>query len=153
MPSSTRAIEEAAKAILNREQQERLERAREQAVEELERQQYEQVREKAIASAKERLRSMNREPLDAAREKARVALDEYATAIDAYNDELAEIYAAMAPYMTPDSGITMSGSGHLTVQDVAGNREGVQRAVSDVAMEVVRSHVPRGVISLDYPED
>lgn len=150
---AAKAVEDASRTILNREQEERLERAREQAREEIERKEWLRQRDASIASAQKKLQAMNRESLAQARANAAAALDAFVSEIDQWNAELRDVYEAVAPYAGPESGISASPSGSLSVQGVEVSSEGPQGAVAALAVETLRAHISHGFISLDYPPD
>jgi threonine dehydrogenase-like Zn-dependent dehydrogenase len=151
MTVNTTKIDQAARAILKRDDANRLEAAREQARQELLADQAGEERARVIHDAQHQLQSMDLGLIERAREKAAAALDAYAAAIDGWNDTISTLAGSLSAIDEQD--VVVRDRGTVTVRGVTGRPIGLQRSFAALATEVIRAHQPHGYISLDTPPD
>ncbi len=150
-PIKTDPLEARTRELLAREDQERVERAREIALHELEAQQRAEETAAAVTDAHQTLAAIDPRVLDEARRNAAQALEHYAAAIDAWNEKLAAI---RTPWLsTPHPDVTTELNGRVTISDATAPRVGLQRAIASLAREVLTAHFPREYVLLDNPTD
>ena len=135
----------------------RFARARRTAAERAEAQRVEQQRRDLLAALEQRLAGFDGGKVAGLRKRAADALDAYAAAMAAWNDQLAEVrdeLAALGSHLpaTVDTGSPGNGYG-VTIGATNVPRQRMQTSVAGIALEAVRRHAGRAQISLDNPRD
>lgn len=149
------SIQEEARAIIEAENQARLD-ATVQAVAER-REQERQAAERAaiVARCKDRLAAMDTAPIEQLQAKATTALDAYVAAMDAYNAEIGAIRDELqALGSNLPAGVELyPHTGGLTIGDVEVRRQRMQTMISNMAWAVLGTYITRGNINLEHPGD
>ncbi len=152
---STLTVEQEAQALLEAENNARLEAARQAVVERREREAAERERAALVARCKERLAAMDTAPIEKLQTKAAAAVDAYVAAMAAHNEQITAIRDELQALGSglPAEVQLYPHMGGLVIGDVEVRRQRLQTNVSRLAKDVLRTHITRGNIDLERPSD
>ncbi len=134
-------LEVRTQAVLAREEEHRRDQARELAERELTHEHRANEEQALVQAADQRLRAMDPKAFDEVHDKAADALDKYAAAIDAWNNDLTEITETLLA-ISPPVAVRASDLRYLNL-DVEANRVDLSSRLLELAQGIVEARNPR----------
>ncbi len=152
---STLTVEQEARKVIEAENQARLDAAVQAVAERRERERAAAERAELVARCKERLAALDTAPIENLQTKAESALDAYVAAMTAHNEQIAAIRDELQALGSglPAEVQLYPQTGGLVIGNVEVRRQRLQATVARLAMDVLRTYITRGNISLDRPSD
>ncbi len=154
-PATLDPIAQRVADMLEQEQRAKLDALHQQAAAAIEREQRAQAVLGQLAALKERLVALQDDfALEEARRRAEAALGAYGAAMEGKRAELRAVDAEILSLgsQVPAGMVETTNSG-ITIDGVTVARPRLQANIARIAMDVVKTFVKRGAISLDSPQD